>query len=409
MSNVANGLVERLGRAVDYDATKRMMVKLVERASPQTALLEAEPQILAFIREVVEPELAALGFRDLRYDQMGNIVGRLGAARSGRRMLMVSHAMNAAPATMPDPYVGTIIDGKPHGLPGEAVRARGVCEQKAGMAAMLIAVKALNEAKVALEGELIFTCLTSGETGKHDALRSVIEGHGVGADLALISGSSLKVRLGNRGRIDIFVTVHGAPSHSGSPFRGANAITGARFVMDLVQAQAKLPPPHPALGACTLTFTHIRSFPDATHTVQGTCELTIDRRLLPGEDPDRVFAEIERIAKQAETMPDPASSKTFKVEVRKGPYMYPHLVAPDAEIVRRTSDASRAMLGVSPETEYGMSAFDQGYLGHKGIGCANYGPGEDPFAHTDWDMASVDRTVAAAKVYAYMVADYLGG
>lgn len=401
-------LAARLKGAVDYDATKRMMVKLVGRASPQTALLEAEPQILSFIREVVDPELRALGFRDLAYDAMGNLTGRLGAARSGKRLLLVNHAMNAAAATMPEPYVGTIIDGRRFGLPGDAVKARGVCEQKAGMAAMLMAVKALRDLEVELAGELIFTCLTSGETGKHDALRSVIEGQGIKADLALIPGSSLKIRLGNRGRLDMFVTVHGEPSHSGSPFRGANAITGARYLMDLVAREATLPAPHPALGACTLTFTHIRSFPDATHTVQGTCEITIDRRLLPGEDPDAVFAAIERIAKKAEAVPDPASRKTFRIEVKKGPYMYAHLVDPEDEIVRRISDASLAVLGYRPETEYGLSAFDQGYLGHLGIRCANYGPSEEQFAHTDNDMASIDRTVDAAKVYAYLAANYLG-
>ena len=66
------------------------------------------------------------------------------------------------------------------------------------------------------------------------------------------------------------------------------------------------------------------------------------------------------------------------------------------------------MLGEKPETFYSTAAFDQGYLNHMGIPCANYGCGEDHFAHTDSDCASVDRTRDAAKVMACMIADYLG-
>ena len=56
---------------------------------------------------------------------------------------------------------------------------------------------------------------------------------------------------------------------------------------------------------------------------------------------------------------------------------------------------------------YGQSAFDQGYLNHVGISTVNFGSGEQAFAHTDDDIASVERTFDAARVYAWLVADYL--
>jgi len=37
----------------------------------------------------------------------------------------------------------------------------------------------------------------------------------------------------------------------------------------------------------------------------------------------------------------------------------------------------------------------------------NFGSGEERFAHTDLDMASVEKTFDAAKVYAYVIASYL--
>ncbi len=64
--------------------------------------------------------------------------------------------------------------------------------------------------------------------------RSVIEGAGGGeprADLAYLGGTSLMATLGNRGRIDVFITVHGAPTRFEPPQDGANAVTGAMEVI----------------------------------------------------------------------------------------------------------------------------------------------------------------------------------
>jgi hypothetical protein len=46
------------------------------------------------------------------------------------------------------------------------------------------------------------------------------------------------------------------------------------------------------------------------------------------------------------------------------------------------------MLGKPAETYYSPSAFDQGYLNHVGIATANFGPGENQYAHTDYVISS---------------------
>ena len=102
-------------------------------------------------------------------------------------------------------------------------------------------------------------------------------------------------------------------------------------------------------------------------------------------------------------MNDPASGKPWRVEVTKGPFMYPALVTASSAVVTAVIQASQAALGVTPETFYQTNAFDQGYLQHIGIEPCTYGPGEEKYAHTDLDMASVDRTRDAAKVYAAMI------
>ena len=88
--------------------------------------------------------------------------------------------------------------------------------------------------------------------------------------------------------------------------------------------------------------------------------------------------------------------------------MYASLVSETAPVVQLLKNGCEAMLGKAPETFYGQSAHDQGYLNAAGIPAANFGSGEQDFAHTDLDMASVDKTFAAAKVYAWMIASHLG-
>jgi acetylornithine deacetylase/succinyl-diaminopimelate desuccinylase-like protein len=131
----------------------------------------------------------------------------------------------------------------------------------------------------------------------------------------------------------------------------------------------------------------------------------LDRRLLPGDDPQAAFEEIRDVAMQVDGMPDPASGKPWRVTTELGAFMYPNLVAPDAPVVQALQSAARDMVGHEMVTFHAPAAFDQGYLNHMGIATVNFGAGEHLFAHTDLDMASVDRVTEAARVLAGLIAD----
>jgi acetylornithine deacetylase/succinyl-diaminopimelate desuccinylase-like protein len=393
---------KRLDARLSRERAKQLLIELVQVPSPQTELLEDEPLLKEFIRKAIEPRLRTMGFADLRYDAMGNLIATYGTGTSGKSLMFIGNAMNQPASTMPNPYDGDVVDGAKYDLPGECVMGKGASEQKANLAAMLHAMETVIASGVPIAGKLIFTCCLSGETGKHDAIKSVVEGAGVRADMAVLGGTGLKITLGNRGRIDVFVTVKGSPCHSSRPWDGVNAVTGATEVIRLLLSKVKLDQSHPQLGKQSLTVNHIRSFPDSTHTVQERCEFTLDRRLLPGEDPNEAFAEIERIAKEVEQLEDPVSGKAYGVDVRMGPFMYPSLVTTESTVVRALLRASEVMLGKAVETYYSPSAFDQGYLNHMGIPTANFGAGEHQYAHTDYDMASVERTTDSARIYAVL-------
>src|SRR5262249_59337625 len=111
-------------------------------------------------------------------------------------------------------------------------RGRGVSEQKGPLAAALAAVKAAAD-RLPLRGRLIFTVSTAGETGRHDAALSICDALGFAPRLAVIViGTTSRVAIANKGRIDAIITIRGKASHSSTPLVGVNAIDGARRVLD---------------------------------------------------------------------------------------------------------------------------------------------------------------------------------
>jgi acetylornithine deacetylase len=392
---------------ITQERAKALLIKLARVPSPLTDLFEGEPQLRAFIDTAVEPRLRAMGFTDIRRDSMGNLLATHGGGESGRSLMLVTNAMNQPAATMPNPYGGEVRDGAPYGLPGEVVLGKGLSEQKAPLAAILLALESIRACRVPVTGRLVFVCCVSGETGRHDAIRNLLDETGERADMAILNGTGNRISLGNRGRVDVTVMVHGSPCHSSRPAAGCNAVTGAIEVIQSVTQGLRFAMSHPDLGTPSLAVNHIRSFPGTTHTIQDRCDISLDRRLMPGEDPDAAVAEIAALVNAVDGAHDPASGKPWRVELVKGPMMYPSLVSAQADVVRAISRASQSVLGVIPQTYFASNAFDQGYLNHIGIEACTYGPGEEKFAHTDLDMASVTRTRDAAMVYAALIVQQL--
>ncbi len=379
--------------ALDYNEVRRLLVKLVQTPSPQTDLLEGEPQVLSLIRDVVGPELEQSGIRPV-IDGIGNLVSFHEGKEKGRRLLLMAYAMNAAPSTMQNPYSGDVVDGGAHGVEGECVWGRGACEQKGSLAAMMSAIKLVANCKAELPADLFFVTSTAGETGRHDSLAYVLEHGKIQADWGIIDGPP-EIQLGNKGRVDVLVIVRGKQSHSSRPWEGINAIDGAVQLLEKLKTLMPYPSDraHPELGKVSLTANAIESFPKATHTIQSECRIMFDRRLLPGDDPSEAIKQLEQAIGKVEP---------FSIEVQARDFMYPSEVSKDADVVKSLSQAVRVMLGREPQYSYSTAANDTGLLNVKGIQAINYGSRDIRFQHTDHDLVSVDSVFEAAKVFAFM-------
>jgi acetylornithine deacetylase len=369
--------------------------ELARFPSPQTDKMEAEPAVQNFIGNCVVPLLAARGLTGTR-DAMGNLVIELGDKNADRSLLLMAYAMTHPASAMADPYGGTLVDL----AEGKAIRGRGISEQKGALAAAIVAIAAANKLGK-LRGRLVFALSSAGETGRHDAASVIVGALGPVPKLGVLAlGTNNKVSLGNKGRLDIEITVRGKATHSSTAWLGVNAIDGARAVLDRLSALPLGAAAHPVLGEASLNSTHISSRPNATHTIQNEVHLTFDRRLLPGQDPDVPFNAIsEAVA---------AIGGPWQIEVKRGPFMYPCEISQDGPLFQQIL-ASRKLLGQStgPATLYSHGALDAGYLSRHGCDTTMWGPGRMEQFHADAEHLLVTELVRGAEDYLALIAGYL--
>jgi acetylornithine deacetylase/succinyl-diaminopimelate desuccinylase-like protein len=167
-------------------------------------------------------------------------------------------------------------------------------------------------------------------------------------------------------------------------------VDGFRQVMDRLD-RLRLGDGHHSLGAATLTVTQVTSGPDVSHTIPDVCRAVLDRRLLPGEDPDVAFRQIHVALQELSGWP---------IEVRRGAFMFPSEVGKESLLVAAIDSASRELIQREPELYYSPAALDAGFLKRNGIETIMFGPGDLRFAHTDQEVVPLQAVRDAAKIYA---------
>ncbi|MDR7480972.1 MAG: M20/M25/M40 family metallo-hydrolase [Armatimonadota bacterium] len=380
---------------VDEAHLVAFLLEALAYPSPQTDLLETDPQIAAFIHDVVVPPVRALSPDLLHVDRMGNVLAQWGTGRPALAILV--YAMTHPQTVMADAFAPAVVDGAPYGVTGAVVRGRGACEQKGAMAAALAAARVVLPSP--LQRPFALAALTAGETGRPDAVRHLLNETGTTFEMAVVAcGTGNAVCLGQKGRLDVDIVVRGRQSHSSMPWLGLNALEGAATVLTRL-ARHTVVGDHPTLGPITLTPTAIASAPRATHTVPETVRITVDRRLRPGEDPQAALAHLREVV--GEISP-------FAITYEPGPYMYAYERLADDRLPRLLREAYVRVLGRDPGYVYASGGLDAGYLNASGIEAVMFGPGDWARAHSADDVVGVSECVDAAAVLAYAIARACG-
>jgi acetylornithine deacetylase len=217
--------------------------------------------------------------------------------------------------------------------------------------------------------------------------------------------TTLQPVIAHKGVVRWGVQVLGRAAHTARPDEGINAIAGMLEVLAALRAswERTLVAEHPLLGRATATIVSIEGGV-AANVVPDRCRATIDRRTLPGEDPDAVLracdAELEQLRQAA-----PA----WQVE-REEPFVRDYALEtdPDDPVVRATVAALLRVTGREARpcgVPYGTDASKLSRLG--GIPCVVLGAGDIAQAHTADEYVELDQVAQAAEIY-YQTARLFG-
>jgi len=284
---------------------------------------------------------------------------------------------------------------------GGRVWGRGSADPKASMAAMICAIQQ-EVARDAVSLPSILVLLTVEEetsfegarhfsSGSFPPLSGMIIGEPTGCETSMIAGESTGndarstaggcVRLvsAHKGVYRTKIHTTGKAAHAATPQSGVNAIYRmARVVARLEEFACKLAAQagHPLVGPPTLNIGTIDGG-TAVNTVPDRCTITIDRRVLPGEDIRSVEAELRELVAACEgaSIDEPFVSVPGYALDEQHPWA--RLVA---GALKQPAD------GVVPY------ATDASVLQKANIPCLIYGPGQVKAAH------SADECVAVAEL-----------
>ena len=324
-----------------------------------------DPKLVHYVQGLLRPKLAAIGAYDL-VDVPGNqVVARYGEGTSDATLLVQVYTPVQHHNLMEEPWSGKIARATRWGYDEPCVFGQGVTQNKSHQAIILTVLKLLHEQRVPLAGTLYVAINNEGRSS-HACSEAILGALDIKPDFALLlTATGQRISLGNRGRVDVNVTLRGKAVHSSMPQSGLSAIDGAYEVMSRLR-QMQLPGGHPQLGGRHVIPYQVTYEPIAPHTLPERARLRIDRRLLPGDDPGEATEEVR------EAIGDMAP---YEVTVEQGNHMWPALVEPDHRGVRLLSEAHAAVHGKEPETYYGQGTFDAGGPCAAGVPAVMYGVG----------------------------------
>jgi len=399
-------LIQLIDEHLDLDFLESKLVQLVQTPSDvptgEIAIEPGDPKIGHYVGEVVRPILEQLQLEELGVDDLNNLTGSIGAGSSDSSLLLVGYSVSQHANQMEHPYSGRIASGKEFGPDEPCVFGKGASQNKGALAALMTALKLLKDQGLELSGKL-FVVLNSEGQSSHRCIEQVFNDNRIAAQAGILCvGTGNRISLGNRGRVDVYISVRGKTAHSSQPWLGINAIEGLQEVLARLRA-VKLDQEHSILGKTQLTVYNVACTPSSPHTIPDLCRAIVDRRILPGEDIHAVVDEIREAVVEIET---------GAVEVEMGAYMLPALVDPQHPLVHLLEEGMQGITGAPAQTFYPEYTFDAGYPCQAGVPTVMFGPSSwadvrlgEEIVQTEF--VALSQVVTAAKTYAYSILRYL--
>ncbi|MBI1259748.1 MAG: YgeY family selenium metabolism-linked hydrolase [Chloroflexi bacterium] len=370
---------------------------IIEFLRDLCAIPSYDSQIRA-VGERAEAEMRKLGFDEVWFDQMGNVVGKIGDGPL--KLLYDSHIDTVGigdPAAWDwDPFTGKVEDG--------IFFARGACDEKGSTPGMIYGLALAKELGL-LEGVTGYYFGNMEEWCDGIAPHALVEAEGLRPDFVVIGEPTrMQVYRGHKGRVEMQVVAKGKSAHAASNFLGDNAIYKLLPIIDAISKAEPELGDDPFLGHGRITVTDMHVKTPSINAVPDEALIYIDRRITFGETPDNELARIQKIIGERSDIEakilfyDDPSYTGFVFPVDK---IFPAWALPeDDPYVQAGVQAGAELWGEpTPTGKWDFSTNGIYWMGKAGIPSIGYGPGNEIHAHTVIDQVPLDDVVRATEWY----------
>ncbi len=360
------------------------------------------------VGERIQAEMKKLGYDEVRFDKMGNTVGRIG---NGKKVIVFDSHIDTVGVGDPsewewDPFIGKVEDG--------ILYARGACDEKNSTPGMVYGLAIARDLGL-LDGYTAYYFGNMEEWCDGIAPNSFVEvDPKVKPDFVVIGEpTKMNVYRGHKGRIELKITASGRSAHAASHYLGDNAVYKMMAIITQIRELDRRMRfgmgYHPVQGFPSIAVTDVMARTASLNAVPDQFTIYIDRRITSNEPHDDVIEQIKGLIPDylqeeilvEELFYDTPSYTGFVFPVAK---FYPPFLLDDAHpLTQAGQNTIEALWGEKRALgTWDFSTNGTYWAGKAGIPSIGFGPGDEKTAHMGNENVSLNDVVLATQFYALL-------
>ena len=391
MAKVPNSVLDLLIEMISFDTVNE---HISERHFPEKKMME---QIESYALQWGF-QVSRLPIANTSANSAFNLLITYEAYKDAPWLLFESHADTVDVKNMTvNPFIAEVIDGKLYG--------RGACDTKGSGASMLWALQKYSQG-VDKPNNIALLFVTDEEISKTGANSFV------GAQLSQLPWKPVGVIVGeptmcrlvvaHNGVLRWKIRTKGVAAHSSNPANGKSAISAmAKLILEFERIYcAETNAIHPLTGRSACSINTITGG-SAVNIIPSVCEIEIDRRILPGEDPLDVRKSIQAVLDRISL-----ADSSIEIETSEPFIDFPLDPLSNVEFAAQISK-SLDSLGFADELLGVAYGTDASTYSIAGLPAVVIGPGSIDQAHTKDEWIELQELDKAVVIYEqFMKANY---
>jgi len=375
---------------------------------------ERREEIIAFLREIcsipsmenqiracgerIAEEMKRLGYDDIFWDKMGNIVGVIG---DGDQILLYDSHIDTVGIGDPDEWEWDPFEGK---IENGILYARGACDEKGSTPGMVYGLALARDLGL-LDGYTAYYFGNMEEWNDGQAPHAFVQTEGIKPDFVVIGEpTKMQIYRGHKGRVEFKIVAKGKSAHAASNYLGDNAIYKLLPIIERISHIEPELGDHDFLGQGRITVTDMEVKTPSINAVPDEATIYVDRRITFGEEPDAELKRLQAIIGERDDIRaeilvyDEPSYTGFVFPLDK---IYPAWAYEEDEpIVKAGLSAAEVLYGHVDTGKWDFSTNGIYWAGKAGIPSIGFAPGNEIHAHTVLDQVPLEDVVRSTEWYA---------